>query len=83
MRRVALALAQQPQPFANAEFMEALNTTFALQGININLTTGLYWLQPGAFLPLDAATRARYSLPTPKQLTGDAYAKIVANVYGE
>lgn len=70
-------LAQEPHPFNNSNFMNALNAAFDLPGLNINLTIGLHWVQPGAFLPLDAATRTQRNLTAPKQLTASSYANIV------
>lgn len=42
--------------------MNTLNEAFALPGININLTIGLTWVQPNAFIPLNTATRERLQL---------------------
>lgn len=72
--------AQQPNPFGNANFRAAFEAVLNLQGININITLGLYWVQPNAFVPLDVATRNRLGITTPRRVTPAYYADIVQRV---
>lgn len=69
--------AQQPNPFDNANFRAAFEAVLGLQGININITLGLYWVQPNAFVPLDVPTRNRLGVAAPRRVTLTYYEELV------
>lgn len=69
--------AQLPDPFENIEFRDAFEAVLNLSGININITLGLYWVHPSAFVSLDVATRKELDIAAPKRVTLPYYEQIV------
>ena len=69
--------AQQLNPFDSANFQTAFEAALGLQGININITLGLYWVQPNAFVPLDVPTRKRLGIAAPRRVTLTYYEELV------
>lgn len=71
--------AQGPDPLAAPAFADAVNRAFAIQGIKVNLTMGLFWIRPTMFVSLDSTLRSFLHLALP-ELTFEAYRDIVAAV---
>lgn len=76
-------VAQLPDPFDNSEFQQVFAEVLNLAGININITLGLYWVQPSAFIPLDVATRNTLGIAAPKRVTPVYYEELVRGTFAE
>jgi len=53
----AIRLADGGDDYDSSAFVEAYDKAAALPGVGWNLTMGLYWIRPWAFIPLDTNTR--------------------------
>ena len=74
-------LALKRAPFEDAAFSRAFDTALKGYGVNINLTMGLFWIQPSVFLSLDSVMRKHCSIVLPKTgLDFASYAKTVDQV---
>ena len=64
-------------PWASPEFEQRLDEAFALRGIKVNLTMGLFWVRPRTFLSLDRNVRNMLAVDVPTGgLTGSIYRDI-------
>jgi len=53
----AIRLADGGDDYDSSAFVSAYDAAAALPGVGWNLTMGLYWIRPWAFIPLDTNTR--------------------------
>jgi len=59
-------LALQQEPLSDSEFGAAFDRALDVQGVNVNLTMGLFWIRPDVFLSIDSVMRdyAKIKLPS-------------------
>ena len=77
-------LALQENPLLNEEFLKAFDEALTVKQTNVNLTMGLYWIRPYAFLNLDSTTRSYLGIRLPDGgLTAKFYAQTVASVFAD
>src|SRR5688500_10632096 len=71
-------LALEEDPFANEEFLQAFDEALKGKETNINLTLGLFWIRPHAFLNLDENNRQYLGIRLPEGgLNAGFYAETV------
>lgn len=80
--RAALSLADDPSAESRANFIERFDTARSHRNVgDANLTMALYWVRPGAYLPLDGNTRTyirnRYDIVAPAPVTGENYLQLI------
>ncbi len=68
-------------PLSRPEFAEAFDGALAIRGVNVNLTMGLFWVNPDVFLSVDSVMRdfAILKLP-PKGLQFGPYVSMLEEV---
>ena len=62
---IVFRLAQEPTPLDDPRFAAAFDAALGVRGTNLNLTMGLFWIRPDAFLNLDATNRTHLALKLP------------------
>lgn len=60
-------LAQKKSPLKSREFLKAFDNAANVKGANINLTMGLFWINPHTFLNLDETNRAHLKVTLPAE----------------
>lgn len=71
-------LALKKSPLRNKEFQKAFDEAVAVNGSNVNLTMGLFWINPNIFLNLDETNRAHLGIQIPANgLNAKFYAETV------
>lgn len=71
-------LALKKSPLRNKEFQKAFDEAVAVNGANVNLTMGLFWINPNTFLNLDETNRAHLGIQIPASgLNAKFYAETV------
>lgn len=85
MFETALGHSRSPSPENKAEFVSKFDRMKAQNIIgDANITMGLYWIAPDAYLPLDSNNRSyiedAYGLAAPRPVTGDAYLSFMEDV---
>lgn len=74
----AFQLALKKSPLRNKEFQKAFDEAVAVNGANVNLTMGLFWINPNTFLNLDETNRAHLGIQIPASgLNAKFYAETV------
>ncbi len=58
-------LALGKSPLKSREFLKAFDEAAAVNGANVNLTMGLFWINPYTFLNLDETNRAHLEIKLP------------------
>jgi hypothetical protein len=70
-------------PLSDPTFTQAFNAAQNIRGVYINLTMGLYWIQPKRFLALDRNNCQSLGIELPSDgLTVEAYAAILSRFKG-
>jgi 5-methylcytosine-specific restriction enzyme B len=59
-------LALEKSPLKNKKFLKAFDDALTVQGTDLNLTMGLFWINPQIFLNLDQTNRAHLGIKLPK-----------------
>jgi len=73
-----LELALRPDPWSEPRLIAALDRAFALKGVNVNLTIGLFWIRPQHFVSFDRNVQSFLRLAPPKEgFTGRTYGDLV------
>lgn len=71
-------LALKKSPLRNKDFQKAFDEAVAVNGANVNLTMGLFWINPNTFLNLDETNRAHLGIQIPASgLNAKFYAETV------
>lgn len=71
-------LALKKSPLRNKDFQKAFDEAVAVNGANVNLTMGLFWINPNTFLNLDETNRAHLGIQIPTSgLNAKFYAETV------
>ncbi|MBL8090805.1 MAG: AAA family ATPase [Anaerolineales bacterium] len=60
-------LALQEAPLKNKDFQQAFDEALTVRNTNINLTMGLFWINPYSFLGLDQINRSHLNIKLPPQ----------------
>lgn len=76
-------LAMQKDPLRESAFGAAFDRALEVQGVNVNLTMGLFWIRPDVFLSIDSVMRdyAHIKLPS-AGLNYRSYLEILNRVKG-
>ena len=71
-------VALKRSPLKSREFLKAFDDAMKVKGANINLTMGLFWINPHTFINLDETNRALLNLAMPAQgLNAKFYSEII------
>jgi 5-methylcytosine-specific restriction protein B len=71
-------LAHEENPLGNKEFLQAFDEALKVKQTNVNLTMGLFWIRPDAFLNLDQTNRKYLGIRLPADgLSAKFYAETV------
>ena len=71
-------LALKKSPLKSREFIKAFDRAAAINGANVNLTMGLFWIAPYTFLNLDETNRAHLGIKLPVDgLSAKFYAETI------
>lgn len=71
-------LALKKSPLKSREFLKAFDDAMKVKGANINLTMGLFWINPHTFINLDETNRTLLNVDLPtKGLNAKFYAEII------
>jgi len=74
-------LALKKSPLKNREFLKAFDEAAKVNGANINLTMGLFWISPYTFLNLDETNRAHLDIKIPADgLSAKFYAETIKQI---
>ena len=75
-------LALGANPLENKEFLRAFDEALKVKQTNVNLTMGLFWIRPDAFLSLDQSNREYLGIRLPTGgLTAKFYAEMVRLIH--
>lgn len=79
-----LRLSQAVDPWTEAGMAEAFDDALEVRGVNVNLTMGLFWVQPKRFLSLDSVMRQHLGIELPAGgLTFEFYRNTTRRVLAE
>lgn len=71
-------LALKSSPLKSKEFIKAFDHAAAVNGANVNLTMGLFWIAPNTFLNLDETNRTHLGIKLPAEgLSAKFYADTI------
>ena len=71
-------LALKKSPLKSKEFLKAFDEAASVNGANVNLTMGLFWINPNTFLNLDETNRSHLGIKLPTDgLNAKFYAETI------
>ncbi len=73
-------LALSENPLNNPDFNVAFDAALEVRGVNVNLTMGLFWIQPDVFLNLDQTNRSFLRIKLKPRLSSGLYRRTLEDV---
>ncbi|HMV28830.1 MAG TPA: AAA family ATPase, partial [Anaerolineales bacterium] len=72
------------KPLTNKEFLKSFDEALSVKQTNVNLTMGLFWIRPNAFLSLDQNNRNHLEIKLPAEgLNAKFYADVIKKFKGQ
>ena len=68
------------EPLSNQEFLEAYDAGINVNGVNVNLSMGLFWIRPNTFLNIDGTNRAYLNIDAKAHTSGEKYKQTLAKI---